>query len=90
VGSREPKEAQFQSHSLGGTNVPTWEGTLAPSGANVICANKIEPSVCGGDDFFRAELHAISLALYLIRHSKEKNFIIFFGLYVKSGSYKWI
>ena len=39
---------------------------------------------------FRAELHAISLALSLIRRSKEKNFIIFFGLYVKLGSYKWI
>jgi len=26
---------------------------------------------------FRAELHAISLALDVIRHSKEKNFIIF-------------
>jgi len=39
---------------------------------------------------FRAELHAISLALCLIRHSKEKNFYYFFGLYVKLGSYKWI
>jgi len=27
---------------------------------------------------FRAELHATSLALCLIRRSKEKNFIIFF------------
>jgi len=26
---------------------------------------------------FKAELHAISLALAVIRHSKEKNFIIF-------------
>jgi len=39
---------------------------------------------------FRAELHAISLALSLIRRSKEKNFIIFFGLHLKPGSYKWI
>jgi len=39
---------------------------------------------------FRAELHAISLALSLIRRNKEKNFIIFFGLYVKLGSYKWL
>ena len=38
---------------------------------------------------FRAELHAISLALSLIRRSKEKNFIIFLRLYVKLGSYKW-
>ena len=37
---------------------------------------------------FTAELHAISLALFLIRRSKEKNFVIFFGLYVKLGSYK--
>ena len=27
-----PKEAQVQSCSLGGVNVPTWEGTLAPPG----------------------------------------------------------
>ena len=27
---------------------------------------------------FRAELHAVSLALAVIRHSKEKNFVIFF------------
>ena len=39
---------------------------------------------------FRAELHAISLALSLIRRSKEKNFIIFSDSYVKLGSYKWI
>ena len=39
---------------------------------------------------FRADLHAISLALSLIRRSKDKNFIIFFGLYVKLGIYKWI
>jgi len=25
-----PKEAQVQSYSPGGANVPTWEGTLAP------------------------------------------------------------
>jgi len=37
----------------------------------------------------RAELHAISLALAVICHSKEKNFIIFFRLCVKLGSYKW-
>jgi len=28
VDSRGPKEAQVQSHSPGGANVPTWEGTL--------------------------------------------------------------
>ena len=39
---------------------------------------------------FRAELHAISLALSLIRRSKVKNFIIFSDSYVKLGSYKWI
>ena len=27
-----PKEAQVQSYSPGGANVPTWEGTLAPPG----------------------------------------------------------
>jgi len=27
-----PKEAQVQLHSLGGANVPSWEGTLAPPG----------------------------------------------------------
>ena len=26
------KEAQVQSYSSGGTNVPTWEGMLAPPG----------------------------------------------------------
>jgi len=26
------KEAQVQSFSPGGTNVPTWEGTLVPPG----------------------------------------------------------
>jgi len=25
-----PNKAQVQSHSPGGANVPTWEGTLAP------------------------------------------------------------
>ena len=39
---------------------------------------------------YHRQLHAISLALSLIRCSNEKNFIIFFGLYVKLGSYKWI
>ena len=39
---------------------------------------------------FRAELHAISLALAVIRRSKENNFIIFFRLRVKLGSCKWI
>jgi len=32
VDSGWPKEAQVQSYSLGGANVPTWEGTLAPPG----------------------------------------------------------
>jgi len=39
---------------------------------------------------FTAELHAISLALAITHCSKEKNFIIFFRLHVKLGSYKWI
>jgi len=39
---------------------------------------------------FRAELYAISLALVVIRHSKEKNFIIVSRLHVKPGSYKWL
>jgi len=39
---------------------------------------------------FKAELHAISLALAVMRRSKEKNFIIFFRFHVKLGSYKWI
>jgi len=29
VDSGGPKEAQVQSYSLGGANVPSWEGTLA-------------------------------------------------------------
>jgi len=29
------KEVQVQSHSPGGANVPTWEGTLAPSAAEM-------------------------------------------------------
>jgi len=32
VDSGGPKEAQVQSYSPGGANVPTWEGTLAPPG----------------------------------------------------------
>ena len=44
VDSGGPKEAQVQSYSPGGANVPTWKGTLAPS-----IANTIGPSVCGGD-----------------------------------------
>jgi len=31
-GSGGPKEAQVQSYSPGGTNVPSWEGRLAPPG----------------------------------------------------------
>jgi len=27
-----PKQAQFQSYLTGGTNVPTYEGTLVPPG----------------------------------------------------------
>jgi len=37
------KEAQVQSHSPGGANVSSWEGTLAP------LTNTILPSVCCGD-----------------------------------------
>jgi len=37
---------------------------------------------------FRAELHAISLALCLIRRSKGDEFNYFFGLYVKLGNYR--
>jgi len=32
VDSGGPKEAQVQSCSPGGANMPTWEGTLAPPG----------------------------------------------------------
>jgi len=32
VDSGEPKEAQFQSYSTGGADVPTYEGTMAPPG----------------------------------------------------------
>jgi len=32
VDSGGPKEAQVQSYSSGGANVPSWEGTLAPPG----------------------------------------------------------
>jgi len=32
VESCGPKEAEVQSHSPGGANVPTWEGTLVPPG----------------------------------------------------------
>ena len=32
VYSGAPKEAQVQSYSPGGANVPSWEGTLAPAG----------------------------------------------------------
>jgi len=40
---------------------------------------------------FRAELHAISLALSLIRVVVKRRILLFlFGLYVKLGSYKWI
>jgi len=43
------------------------------------------------DSIFRAELHAISLALSLIRRSiKREEFYYFFGFFVKLGSYKWI
>ena len=37
---------------------------------------------------FSAELYAISLALAVIRRSKENNFIIFSD-YLKSASIKW-
>ena len=30
-----PKEAQVELYSPGGDNVPTWEGTLAPTGEYV-------------------------------------------------------
>jgi len=43
VDSGGPKEAQAQSYSPAGGNVPSREGTLAHP------ANAIEPSVCGGD-----------------------------------------
>jgi len=43
VDSGGPKEVQVKSYSSGGTNMPTWEGTLAH------LANTVEPSVCGGD-----------------------------------------
>jgi len=43
VDSGGPKEAQVQSYSPGGANVPSWEGTWRN------LANTIEPSVCGGD-----------------------------------------
>ena len=39
-------DAQVQSYSPGGANVPSWEGTL-PS-----LVEKIEPSVYGGDALY--------------------------------------
>ena len=41
-----PEEAQAQSHSPGGANVPTWEGTLAPSG-------EYDRTAYGGDAVLR-------------------------------------
>jgi len=38
------KEAQIQSYSPGGANVPTLAGTFWRQ-----LANMIEPSICGGD-----------------------------------------
>jgi len=35
VDSGGRKEAQLQYYSLGGANVPSWEGTLAPPGEYV-------------------------------------------------------
>jgi len=52
----------------------------------VVHGNVTKTTRLPNKDIFRAELHVISLALSLIRRSKEKNFIIFFGLDVKLGA----
>ena len=53
------EEAQVQSYSRGGANVPTQEGTLAQ-----YLASTVKPSVCGCD----AVLYQITLTTCLYLH----------------------
>ena len=55
-----PKEAQVQSLSPGGANVPLWEGTYH-------LANTIVPSVFGGDVALCQSTLTTPLAIIIIR-----------------------